>query len=124
MAISKCSISNQNPRLSHNPGHSGQLVIFLRDPRRPPDHRVPQDHHDRPPEAAAPLRLPADHPVQHFALHQVHVHDRRRQADAPAGGLQAGIFFVQFSSRSKLTFVWYFKLDQFFEPVRSFFPLS
>ena len=39
------------------------------------------------PEAAAALRLPADHPVQRLALHQVHVHDRRLQAAPPVGGL-------------------------------------
>ena len=33
-------------------------------------------------------------------------------------------FFVQFSGKSKLVIVRYFEIDQFFEPVRSFFPLS
>ena len=49
------------------------------------DHRLPQDHHDRPPAPPASVRLPADHPVQRVAIHQVHVHDRGMQAHSPPG---------------------------------------
>ena len=38
--------------------------------------------------------------------------------------IDTGIFFVHFSGESKLVLVRYFELDQFFVPVRSFFPLS
>ena len=50
------------------------------------DYSLPQDHHDRTPAFAAPLRLPLDHPLQRVPLHQVDVHDCSLQTVTSARG--------------------------------------